>query len=53
MIFETVSQKGGITARDLFNQPTFTSILKNFIRRIKTCATEAQQTGVLYHPGIR
>ena len=52
MIVEIVSEKCGITARDLFNQPTFTTVFKNFICWIETCVTEAQQTGVPYYPGI-
>jgi len=44
MIVEIVSKKCGIIAHDLFNQPTFTTVFKNFIDWIKTCVTEAKQT---------
>ena len=47
-----MSEKCGITARDLFNQPTFTTVFNNFVAWIKTCVTEAQQSGVPYYPGI-
>ena len=52
MMVEIVSEKCGITAHDLFNQPTFTTVFKNFIQWIKICVTEAQQTCVPYYPGI-
>ena len=46
-----MSEKCGITARDLFNQPTFTTVFDNLVAWIKTCVTEAQQSGVPYYPG--
>ena len=49
---EIVSEKCGITARDLYNQPAFSTVFKNFIDWIKTCVTEAQQSGIVYYPGI-
>ena len=52
MIVEIVSEKCGITARDLFNQPTFTTIFKRFVQWMETCVTEARQSGVAYYPGI-
>ena len=47
-----MSEKCGITSRDLFNQPNFTTVLTNFIGWINTCVNEAQQSGVSYYPGI-
>lgn len=38
-----VSEKCGITARDLYNQPNFSTVLKNFIKWIQECLQEAQQ----------
>jgi len=52
MIVEIVSERYGITACDLFNQPTFTIVFKNFIDWIETCVNAAQQTGIPYYPGI-
>ena len=49
MIVETVPEKCDITARDLFNQPKFTTVFKRFVQRIETCVTES---GVAYYPGI-
>ena len=46
-----MSEKCGITSRDLFNQPNFTTVLTNFIKWIDTCVNEAQQNGVSYYPG--
>ena len=51
MIVKTVSEKCGITARDLFDQPNFTTVFANFVQWIDTCVNEAQQSGVSYHPG--
>ena len=48
---EIVSEKCGITARDLFNQPNFSTVLVNFIQWVDTCVDEAQQSGVSYYPG--
>ena len=39
----TVSEKCGITARDLYNQPTFSTVFKNFMKWIQECLQEAQQ----------
>ena len=50
-IVEIVSEKCGITARDLFNQPTFTTVFSNFVEWIEACVTEARQSGVPYYPG--
>ena len=38
-----VSEKCGITACDLYNQPNFSTVLKNFIKWIQECLQEAQQ----------
>ena len=37
-----VSEKCGITARDLYNQPNFFTVFKNFIKWIRECLQEAQ-----------
>ena len=52
-IVEIVPEKCGITctARDLFNQPTFTTVFSNFVEWIEACVTEARQSGVPYYPG--
>ena len=49
---ETVSEKCGITARDLFNQPNFSTVLTNFTQWINTCVDEAQLSDVPYYPGL-
>ena len=47
-----MSEKYGITARDLFNQPNFSTVLTTFLQWIDTCVNEAQQSGVSYYPGL-
>ena len=45
----TVSEKCGITAHDLNNQPNFSTVFKNFIKWMQECLQEAQQEWD-YHP---
>ena len=46
-----MSEKCGITSRDLFNQPNFRTVLINFIKWIDTCVNKAKPSGISFYPG--
>ena len=48
--FTIVSEKCGITARDLYNQPNFTTVFRKFIEWIQVCLQQVQQEEE-YYPG--
>ena len=50
LLYTLVSEKCGIIARDLYNQPNFTIVFRKFTEWIQVCLQQVQQEEE-YYPG--